>query len=327
MLNSDLYSLDALWPAMLATRSYLGDLGPSELQGELQLTWRLDGSAWQFAGVGREPFEDAAARSLAVRCQDDGRWRVIGAPGELRDPWFPALYLELLAGQAEALRRKRVFVSSHLALTIDGRIATKSGHSRWISNYANRVHAHRLRALHDAVLVGADTVRFDDPKLTVRHVPGNNPVRVVLEGRNPLEGDALGSLRSKGTTWLISPIDGVSRPEPEELPEGVTRIRVEAGPDAAVLSSERILQVLSDRGIRNLFIEGGGRTVSHFLGEDRIDSIHVHFAPLILGSGRSGFVLPEARTLDEAKRFQMTHYDIDGEVLLVLARMGDGASG
>ena len=326
MPNADLYSVDALWPAMLATRNCLGDLRPSQLQGEPPLTWRYDGSAWQFAGLDPEPCEDAAAMSLAVRRQDDGRWRVIGAPGELRHPWLPALYLEMLAGQAAALRRERVFVSSHLAQTIDGRIATTSGHSRWISNYANRVHAHRLRALHDAVLVGADTVRFDDPELTVRHVTGNNPVRVVIEGRNPLAGDALGSLRGKGTTWLISPIDGVSRPESEELPEGVTRIRVEASPDAPV-ASERILQVLSERGIRNVFIEGGGRTVSNFLREDRVDSIHVHFAPLILGSGRSGFVLPEARTVDEAKRFQMTHYDLEGEVLLVLAPTDDEASG
>jgi diaminohydroxyphosphoribosylaminopyrimidine deaminase/5-amino-6-(5-phosphoribosylamino)uracil reductase len=122
---------------------------------------------------------------------------------------------EQLAAYLAHRRTGRPMVTLKLAATLDGRTAAPDGSSRWITGDAARADAHRLRAEHDAVLVGAGTVRRDDPELTVRHVPGPDPLRVVL-GRAPaaarvhpaleLEGplaDVLGELGSRGVVGLL----------------------------------------------------------------------------------------------------------------------------
>ena len=81
------------------------------------------------------------------------------------------------------------FAIAHLAQSLDGRIATAGGESQWLTGEADLRHTHRLRALADAVIVGAGTVRQDNPRLTVRHCSGDQPVRVVLDANLALPGD------------------------------------------------------------------------------------------------------------------------------------------
>jgi len=231
-----------------------------------------------------------------------------------------SLYLRILVAQREALLEKRPFLMAHLAQTLDGKIAAINGDSRWISNEANLKHAHRLRSLHDAVMVGAGTATLDNPKLTVRLVTGNNPIPVIIEGQKDLNLDDLQMIAIHERTIVLYP-QGKQRQElPEAIKEKILAIpmsgkNIEGNP---VLAPADILKVLSENGISSIFLEGGGQTVSYFLQTDSINILHLHFAPLLLGSGRSSFTLPAVDSIAEGLRFQMKHFNLEGEILIEL---------
>jgi riboflavin-specific deaminase-like protein len=189
-------------------------------------------------------------------------------------------YLPYALSSLQARRLGRAFAVTHFAQSLDGRIATLAGDSRRIGGPANLVHAHRMRALSDAVLVGARTMRRDRPRLTVRYVEGPQPARVVLAS----SPEGLASLiRTKGGPVYLFGGDG--RP----APTGVHVVPLAAA-NGHVPTGE-ILRELYRRGLRSVYIEGGAVTTSLFLGEGHVDVLQVHIAPLILGSGLSAFRL------------------------------------
>jgi len=238
-----------------------------------------------------------------------------------RDALGPArtllrIYLPCLLGGFRARLNGQLFLLAHLAQTLDGRIACKNGHSKWISNEANLRHAHRLRALHDAVMVGARAVESDDPQLTVRHVTGRNPRRVVLNG----SGSVLRASRAfqvcEGAGSLF-----VCQEDAPDLPalNGTNEIVRVAGVDR-LFGTDEMARPLVERGLHSIFLEGGGRTVSHFIHAGAIDVLHLHIAPRILGSGINGFDLPEIMHIDEAPQMHMEHFSMDGELLFECRR-------
>jgi riboflavin-specific deaminase-like protein len=181
-----------------------------------------------------------------------------------------------------------------LGQSLDGRIATAGGDSYYVTGEANRTHLHRLRALVDAVVVGAGTVAADDPQLTVRACVGEHPVRVVIDSRGALTADQRLFQDRQAATLIY-------RGAQAELPLGaaeVAPLTVGAGgyDPAAVLAD------LHARGLRHVLIEGGGITVSRFLAADLLDRLHLCVAPLLLGSGRPAVTLPEVARLSEARR-------------------------
>ncbi|MDH5604452.1 MAG: dihydrofolate reductase family protein, partial [Cyclobacteriaceae bacterium] len=93
---------------------------------------------------------------------------------------FLSLYLPICFYQMKAKKRKSAFTIAHFAQSLDAKIATENGASQWIGNEENLIHAHRMRALCDGVLIGAKTLKTDKPRLTVRHVEGPDPVRIVM---------------------------------------------------------------------------------------------------------------------------------------------------
>eukprot|EP01035_Chromulina_nebulosa_P053744 gene53744-73506_t len=123
-------------------------------------------------------------------------------------PGLPPLYAPLLRGCARGR-----YVIGRIAQSLDGRIATPSGQSFWISGPADILHTHRLRALFDVLVVGAGTVRADDPKLTTRLCPGSSPVRVVVDTERRL-GPDFGIFRDGGPTLLACAEDA---PGPDRL--------------------------------------------------------------------------------------------------------------
>jgi riboflavin-specific deaminase-like protein len=203
----------------------------------------------------------------------------------------------------------RPFVVAQLGQSLDGRIATPTGESRWINQASALDHVHRLRATVDGVVVGVGTVVADDPLLNVRRVKGRHPVRIVIDpsGRCP-------------PTAKVFAEDGIRRiviraPEAGgDLPSGVEVIRI--GAYGRTLAPGEIVTALYQAGVRTMLVEGGAWTVSQFIDAAVVDRLHVMVAPMILGSGKTGLELRPIARLAEAKRpVTSVHVMPDGDVL------------
>jgi riboflavin-specific deaminase-like protein len=193
--------------------------------------------------------------------------------------------------------------------SIDARIATPTGHSHYINGAAGLAHLHRLRALVDAVVVGIGTAVADDPQLTVRHVAGPSPARVVIDpsGRLPTTARLL---TDDGIRRIV-----VTRAETQmRLPAGVEHLALPS--PLGQLAPETILAALAERGFHRILIEGGADTVSRFLAAGCLDRLHVVIAPIILGAGRTSVSLAPIARVEEAMRAPMRIHKLGEEVLL-----------
>lgn len=188
-------------------------------------------------------------------------------------------------------------VLAQLAQSLDGFIASRSGHAEFVSGEQDREHLHRLRALVDAVVVGGATVCADDCRLSVRAVPGQDPVRVVLDPRARVSPEA--HVLSDGaapTLWVLAP----ATPAPSHLPPHVEVVRMplrEGG-----FAPADVLGLLRRRGLRRVLVEGGGRTVSAFLDAGVLDRLYVTTAPMLIGDGVPGIRFDGADQLSGALR-------------------------
>lgn len=194
-----------------------------------------------------------------------------------------ALYRPLLDMPSD-----RPLAVAHLAQSLDGRIATDGGASRWLSGEEDLVHAHRMRALADAVVVGARTVLHDDPQLTVRHCPGDQPVRVVIDPERRLSPCHRIFRDAAAPTLVIAAADRARPGERHGEAEIVPLPRTDGGFDPRA-----IRDALSRRGLNRIFIEGGGITVSRFLAARALDRLQLTIAPVLMGAGRPSLMLPE----------------------------------
>jgi riboflavin-specific deaminase-like protein len=197
-------------------------------------------------------------------------------------------------------------VLGQLGQSLDGRVATPAGYSHYVNGPEAIHHLHRLRALVDAVVVGIGTVLADDPRLTVRHVAGPDPARVVIDtnGRLPKEARLLAE---DGVPVFVLQADARPRPgriTPIELPLHNGRL------DPAAM-----VAALAQHGLRRLLIEGGAQTISAFLAAGVLDRLHLCVAPLVIGSGPFGLDLPPIERLDEAKRPEIFLHRLGQDVL------------
>ncbi len=179
----------------------------------------------------------------------------------------------------------RPTVTVSYAQTLDGRLATANGSSRWISAPESLRFAHQLRTEHDAVAVGAGTACKDDPRLTVRLVAGDDPLRVVVDStlRTPLSAAVLADGAAKGTVLAVTERAPERRCD-EALSLGATVIKLPA--DAAGRVDLRaLLSELHSIGVRSVMVEGGAALITSFLYERLVDRLAVCVAPKILGRG------------------------------------------
>jgi riboflavin-specific deaminase-like protein len=203
-------------------------------------------------------------------------------------------------------------VVAQLGQTLDGRIATVTGASKYISGREALRHLHRLRATVDAVIVGVGTLIADDPMLTTRMVSGASPTRVIIDpsGRVPADARVLHD--------GAAPVLLVTRPD-VETPPGVERLSLPADASGSI-DPASIVEALAARGLRRILVEGGAETVSRFLDAGAVDQLHVLVAPVILGSGKAGLSMRPIDRLDEALRpLTEVHLFSDGDVLFTCA--------
>ncbi|PYG00132.1 3,4-dihydroxy 2-butanone 4-phosphate synthase / GTP cyclohydrolase II [Georgenia satyanarayanai] len=188
------------------------------------------------------------------------------------------------------------YVIGQLGQSLDGFIASRTGDAEFVTGEADREHLHRMRALVDAVVVGVGTVTADDPRLTVRAVPGHNPVRVVLDprGRAPLTSRLLTD-GAAPTLWLLGP----GATAPTDLPEHVDVVRLD---DDGPADPVRVLGLLRGRGLGRVLVEGGGRVVSAFLRAGVLDRLYLTTAPVLIGDGVPGLRFAGSDLLADAIR-------------------------
>jgi diaminohydroxyphosphoribosylaminopyrimidine deaminase/5-amino-6-(5-phosphoribosylamino)uracil reductase len=172
-------------------------------------------------------------------------------------------------------------VTLKLATSLDGRIATGAGQSKWITGERAREAVHRLRAEHDAVLIGVETALADDPELTVRLAgyDGRQPARVVLDSRQRLSPQCrLAATARDIPTYVVS----LSEPDPVLTQAGVRVLKAPAaGEDRPELKI--VVQMLADEGFARLFVEGGGQVAASFLRRGLVDAVEWFRAPIVIG--------------------------------------------
>ena len=267
-----------------------------------------EAAAWALvrAAVPREVPEPGPRRvvhgthpELWLELSESGRWETSAPPTpparDLLDLYMP-------------LTRGPDLVIGQLGQSLDGRIATVSGKSHYITGPENIRHLHRLRALVDAVIVGAVTVALDDPELTVRKVEGENPVRVVLDPDGRLGQDRRAFSDGAAPTLVVRRAPGDGPPEVLTLPAS----------GAEGFEPGAVLEALRARGLRRVLVEGGGVTVSRFLEAGVLDRLHLAVAPMLMGSGRPGITLPPIETLDQSLRAQCRHVPLGDDLLFDL---------
>jgi diaminohydroxyphosphoribosylaminopyrimidine deaminase/5-amino-6-(5-phosphoribosylamino)uracil reductase len=183
------------------------------------------------------------------------------------------------------------YILLKIAVSLDGRIATRTGASKWVTGPEARAKVHELRAACDGVMVGVGTVVADDPQLTVRDAEGPNPVRITIDSnlRTP-PNCVIVTTAAEVPTWVLTTVEAPDSAEALLKSTGVDVVRVARSSEGRV-DITSALCALAQRGIVKLLIEGGAELTGSVLAAGMVDELHVFIGPLLLGPrGRPGAV-------------------------------------
>jgi diaminohydroxyphosphoribosylaminopyrimidine deaminase/5-amino-6-(5-phosphoribosylamino)uracil reductase len=222
---------------------------------------------------------------------------------EVRVGVLEAACREQHRGFLSVVERGRPFVTLKLAASLDGRIATATGQSRWITGPAARAAVHRLRARTDAILVGCGTALADDPELTARRGDRvvHRPVRVVVDGRLRVPPGSRLYRGEAARTWVLC-----ARRAPAARRRALAStgaVLIDVPEKGGLLDVGRGLARLAEAGLTQVLVEGGGRLAASLLREDLVDEVHWFVAPKLLGGdGIAALGALELRGLSEARR-------------------------
>ena len=213
------------------------------------------------------------------------------------------------------------FVTLKFAQTLDGRIATAQGRSQWISSPASLKLVHRLRARHDAILVGIGTVLHDDPELTVRLVRGRNPLRVVVDSHLKIpETSKLVATASATPTFIAT----TRHPDDDRArllaSRGVNILSIDADPNGRV-DLRKLLKRLTKENISSVMVEGGSRIITSFLSQHLVQRIVAVIAPKILGQGTQTVGDLQITDLDQAQIISIKRISRLGADLVIDGRL------
>lgn len=205
----------------------------------------------------------------------------------------------------------RPHVTLKAAITLDGYLATTSGDSRWISSKPSRTIAHEMRAMNDAILVGANTVARDNPDLTVRHVPGKNPLRIVLDSnlRTSTEQRLItGAVETP--TLIVHTTGDRQKILPFQSLMGIETMRCTRSENGVDLRD--LLSKLAKKGILSLLVEGGAAIHSAFIESGLVDELVLFIAPKILGNGRSFVSLSPVKAIADGIQLDTPNIQLSG---------------
>jgi diaminohydroxyphosphoribosylaminopyrimidine deaminase/5-amino-6-(5-phosphoribosylamino)uracil reductase len=224
---------------------------------------------------------------------------------------------------AQAKYRKTGFplVTLKFAQTLDGKIATVAGDSKWISSPSSLRFAHGLRSIHDAVLVGVETIIRDDPRLTVRLVKGTNPRRIIVDGRLriPLGSNVLKG-RSQSSTIIATTSLSDRRKANRVISTGaeVCCIRKDR---ADHVDLQHLLSQLGKTDIRSILVEGGSRVLTSFLKRRLADYLVVIIAAKIVGKGTNSVRPTASRRLENLISMPSLRYFRSGDDVILTAHI------
>jgi riboflavin-specific deaminase-like protein len=287
--------VDALWPLCLAIVRHRRGVGPAPDAGALPpFTWQashgfaLDEDAWDDGAI--ELF--ALLKPLLDRPPEGAAW-VIGQLGQ----------------------------------SLDGCIATRGGDSNFVNGPEVLLHLHRLRALCDAVIVGAGTAALDDPQLTTRRVAGEHPVRVLIDPSLRLAPTLRALSDGQAPTLLVCDAERAAEAARRVGAEQVLGVPGLVNGHGGMPDLRALLPALQARGLRVLFVEGGGVTVSRFIAQGCMDRLHLSVAPVLIGSGRPGLSLPGRAAMRDCPRPPARVFRMGADVLWDLDLRGGGFAG
>ena len=252
-----------------------------------------------------------------VNGQGHARLRAAGIAVEIGEGAKEAA--EINAGFLLQLREGRPLFHLKVASSLDGRIATASGESKWITGAAARADGQRLRATHDAILVGASTVAADDPELTCR-LPGldnYSPVRIVLDSKaRTSPGSKLALTANRTPVWLVCTRDAPVAAREALQAKGVQVIEVASNAQGRV-DIAAAARTLGERRLTRVLVEGGGEVAAAFLKANLVDRLTTYQAGLLMGADSRSAVAPLGlEKLDFAPRFTLvSSRPLDGDVV------------
>ncbi len=224
---------------------------------------------------------------------------------------------EINRGYCRWIVSGRPFVTLKLAVSMDGQIAPFTGDSRWVSGEKARAAVHRMRSRSDAVLVGGETLRRDDPLLSSRIPGGHDPRRVILASRlKDMAGRRI-FREGKGEVLVVCPRGGSMKDLGRALPPGVKVLRLPS--KNGRIPAEGFLKALGGEGITSLLVEGGGRTAGWLAAAGAVDRLMFFIAPVLLGEGVRSVAGFRPRSVGEGSRFHITEVRRVGEDLMVTA--------
>jgi diaminohydroxyphosphoribosylaminopyrimidine deaminase / 5-amino-6-(5-phosphoribosylamino)uracil reductase len=214
------------------------------------------------------------------------------------------------------ITQKRPWILLKVAQSLDGRIALANGHSRWITGEKARVEVHRLRSQLDAVMVGSQTVIEDDPELTVRHIHGRNPLRIIIDSMLRISPQAkILHEADRQRTWIIHTPQASAKKQKRMRETGATLLSCPAGSNGKV-NLQSAMELLAQQGVTSVFVEGGGTLHASFMRAGLYDKFIVAIAPKVIGADGKPAIWELGFTeLTEVPQFRVTRSRHLGEDL------------
>jgi len=217
------------------------------------------------------------------------------------------------------ITKKIPYVSLKIAQTIDGRIADKYGNSKWITCIKSRYYVHNLRTYYDAVLIGSNTVKKDNPKLTVRLTKGRNPKKIILNSKLDLSLNLKLFTENPGKNLIvISSTESIGKKRKlKNLQKlGVRVIFVKKDSDGG-LCLKRVLNELGKLNIISVLVEGGSKIFSSFIRENLFDDIKLFVNPKIIGNGLSSINNVGRSKIEKALKLKIANVEKVGDDVLI----------